>query len=99
MFMNKPKQFDKLYQCTIESSKKIVQKPFDPMSYPYPDPNSPARFQEEVIEFVNIKMPREVYERFNQNWEQYLTLMAVARDNPRINEEYHKLLMMTNLLA
>ena len=98
MEINKPKQFDKLYHCTIESSKKIVQKPIDPMSYPYPDPDSLVQFQEEVIELVHIKMLREEYDRFNQNWEQYLTLMAVARDNPRIKEEYHKLLMMVNLL-
>jgi len=97
MAMYQPKQFNKLYHCTIESSKKIVQKPFNPMTYP--DPDSPVQFQEEVIELVNIKMTREEYDRFNQNWEQYLTLMAVARDNPRIKEEYHKLLMMTNLLA
>ena len=97
MEINKPKQFDKLYHCTIESSKKIVQKPIDPITYP--DPDSPVAFQEEVIELIHIKMLREEYDRFNQNWEQYLTLMAVARDNPRIKEEFHKLLVMVNLLA
>lgn len=97
MTVNKPTQFDKLYQCNIESFKKIVQKPIAPMSFA--DPDSPVQFEDEVIELIHIKMLREEYDRFNQNWEQYLTLMAVARDNPRIKEEYHKLLMMTNLLA
>ena len=95
--VNKPTQFDKLYHCNIESFKKIVQKPIDPMGNA--DPDSPVAFQEEVIELIHIKMLREEYDRFNINWEQYLTLMAVARDNPRIKEEFHKLLVMVNLLA
>jgi hypothetical protein len=95
--VNKPTQFDKLYHCNIESFKKIVQKPIDPMTYP--DPFGTVQFQEEVIELIHIKMLREEYDRFNMNWEQYLTLMAVARDNPRIKEEFHKLLLMVNLLA
>ena len=97
MAINKPKQFDALYQCSIESFKQIMREPvsYDNLS----SPDTIFRTKEIVVEFVNIKMSREEYERFNQNWEQYLTLMIVARDNPRIKEEYHKLLMMTNLLA
>jgi len=95
--INKPNQFDKLYHCNIESLKKLVQKPIDPMRYA--DLDTPVTFDEEVVELVQIKMLREEYDRFNQNWDQYLTLMIVARDNPRIKDEYHKLLMMVNLLA
>jgi hypothetical protein len=95
--INKPNQFDMLYQCNIETFTKLVHKPFDPLSYD--DINYPIQIKEELKQFVNIKMPIEEYDRFNQNWEQYLTLMIVARDNPRIKEEYHKLLIMVNLLA
>lgn len=95
--INKPNQFDMLYRCNIESFKKLVHKPIDPLNY-Y-DMNSPISSHQEVVEFVNIKMTMDEYERFNQNWDQYLTLMIVARDNPRIKQEYHKLLMMVNLLV
>lgn len=94
--MNKIKQFDMLYQCEIETFKKLVHKPINPLTYK--DIIIDNTVRKEVKEFVNIKMPIEEYERFNQNWEQYLTLMIVARDNPRIKDEYHKLLMMVNLL-
>lgn len=96
--MNKPKQFDNLYQCSIESFKQIMREPVrhDDMFSPS---NKIFQTKETVVEFVNIKMTVEEYERFNQNWDQYLTLMIVARDNPGIKDEYHKLLMMTNLLA
>lgn len=95
--MNKPKQFDLLYKCSIESFKQIMREPvsYDNLS----SPDTIFQTKEIAVEFVNIKMSREEYERFNQNWEQYLTLMIVARDNPRIKEDYHKLLMMVNLLA
>ena len=95
--MLKPKQFDMLYQCNIESFKQLVHKPIDPLNYN--DMNSPISSHQEVVEFVNIKMSMDEYERFNCNWGQYLTLMYVAQHNPRIKEEYHKLLMMVNLLA
>lgn len=97
--VNKPKQFDKLYQCSIESFKQIMHKPLDPLRYDDISHNAIYKTQDIIVEFVNIKMTVEEYERFNQNWDQYLTLMAVARDNPRIKEEYHKLLMMVNLLS
>ena len=97
MAINKPTQFDALYKCSIESFKQIMREPVR-----YNDmflPDKIFQTKETVVEFVNIKMTVEEYERFNQNWDQYLTLMAVARDNPGIKNEYHKLLMMTNLLA
>lgn len=94
--MNKPKQFDNLYQCSIESFKQIMR---EPVRHDMFLPDTMFQTKETVVEFVNIKMTVEEYERFNQNWDQYLTLMIVARDNPGIKDEYHKLLMMTNLLA
>ena len=97
MAINKPKQFDALYQCSIESFKQIMREPVRYDMFSLPD--KIFQTKETVVEFVNIKMTVEEYERFNQNWEQYLTLMIVARDNPRIKEDYHKLLMMVNLLA
>ena len=100
--INKPTQFDMLYKCEIEAFKQLVHKPLDPSEYwsNYNDPTSFNRTpNQEVVEFVNIKMSRAEYERFNQNWDQYLTLMYVAKQNSMIYEEYHKLLMLTNLLA
>ena len=97
--MKKPKQFDMLYQCSIDTFKQIIPKPLDPWRYSDLTSTTPVTQEQEVVEFVNIKMTMEEYERFNRNWEQYLTLMHVAHNDPRIKNEYHKLLMMVNLLA
>lgn len=97
--INKPKQFDMLYQCTIDTFKQVVPKPPDAWRYHTFSETTPVTLSNDIVEFVNIKMTTEEYERFNQNWEQYLTLMFVARQNPSIYNEYHKLLMMVNLLA
>jgi len=52
----------------------------------------------DIVDEVSIKMPRDEYERFLQNWNQYLNLLYVAKHNPMINEELHKLLMLASIL-
>ena len=50
------------------------------------------------VDEVAIKMPRDEYERFLQNWSQYLNLMYVSKYNQMINEEMNKIHMLVSLL-
>lgn len=88
------KKFSDLYRSKVEYTGEKLRRleefdlpisPLDKISYT-------------EIDEIAIKMPRDEYERFLQNWNQYIDLMYVAKYNNMVGEEYHKLLMLISLL-
>lgn len=88
------KKFSDLYQGKVEYTGQKINK-LDPFSLPM-NPSHPILYKE--IDEIAIKMPRDEFERFLENWNQYIDLMYVAKYNHMIGEEYHKLLMLVQLL-
>lgn len=95
--LNKPNNFEALYQCRIEATgQKLYRlKPtvFSP-TLPFYEGHKDVAYTEEE---VAIKMPQSEYERFMNNWNQYMRILQTAADNPLIKEQYHQLLMLTEL--
>ena len=88
------KKFSDLYRGKVEYTGDKVRR-INPFALPM-DPSHPIEYTE--IEEVAIKMPKDEFERFLQNWNQYIDLMYVAKYNTMIGEEYHKLQMLIQLL-
>ena len=88
------KKFSDLYRSKVEYTGEKIHK-IDEFDLPI-SPLDKISYTE--IDEVAIKMPKDEYERFLQNWYQYLDLMYVAKYNPMVGEEYHKLLMLISLL-
>lgn len=88
------KKFSDLYRSKVEVSGKKLRK-VKPFALPM-DPSHPIDYTE--MDEIAIKMPRDEYERFLQNWNQYIDLMYVAKYNTMIGEEFHKLQMLVQLL-
>jgi|LakMenEpi03Aug12_release.lakeMendotaPanAssembly.Ray.scaffolds.fasta_scaffold337346_2 hypothetical protein len=88
------KQFKDLYRSKIELTGQKIRQ-IEPFSIPF-KPTESITYKE--MDEVSIKMPYSDYERFMQNWNEYLNLMYVAKYNKMVGEEYHKLLMLISLL-
>jgi hypothetical protein len=88
------KKFSDLYRSKVELTGEKLRR-IESFTLPM-DPSQPITYKE--TEEVCIKMPRDEYERFLLNWHHYLDLMYVSKYNPMIREEFHKLLMLTQLL-
>lgn len=88
------KKFSDIYRSKVEYTGEKLRK-IDPFGLPM-DPSHPITYTE--TKEIAIKMPQDEYERFLQNWGQYIDLMYVAKHNPMIREEFHKFLMLVNLL-
>jgi hypothetical protein len=88
------KKFSDLYRSKVELTGETLRK-LEPFSLPI-DPGQSISYKE--TKEISIKMPIDEYERFLQNWHQYLDLMYVAKYNPMISEEFHKLHMLVQLL-
>lgn len=95
--LNKPNNFEALYQCRIESTgnKLYRLKPFvyNP-TLPFYEGHSDIASSEDEIA---IKMPHSEYQKFMSNWNQYMRVLQTAADNPLIREQYHQLLMLVEL--
>lgn len=88
------KKFSDLYRSKVEYTGEKLRR-LDEFDLPI-SPLDKITYTE--IDEIAIKMPRDEYERFLQNWHQYLDLMYVAKYNQMIGEEYNKLLMLISLL-
>lgn len=88
------KKFSDLYRSKVEYTGEKLRR-LDEFDLPI-NPLDKITYTE--IDEVAIKMPRDEFERFLQNWNQYIDLMYVAKYNHMIGEEYHKLLMLVQLL-
>ena len=88
------KQFKDLYRSKIELTGQKIRQ-IEPFSIPF-EPTENITYKE--MDEVSIKMPYSDYERFMQNWSEYLNLMYVAKYNKMVGEEYNKLLMLISLL-
>jgi hypothetical protein len=88
------KKFSTIYHSKVELTGETVRK-LDPFDLPI-DPNQSITYKE--TQEVCIKMPLDEYERFLLNWGQYIDVMYVAQDNKMIREDFHKLLMLVQLL-
>jgi hypothetical protein len=88
------KQFKDLYRSKVELTGEKLQivNEFDLSARPS------ERISYREIDEVAIKMPRDEYERFLQNWSQYLNIMYVSKYNQMINEEMNKIHMLVQLL-
>ena len=67
----------------------------DEINFPL-DPTKPLTFS--TVNEIAILMPEDELVKFMKNWGDYVDIMYVARENPIIREEYHKLLMLVGLL-
>lgn len=88
------KKFSDLYRGKVEYTGEKIRK-LKPFALPM-DPSHPIDYTE--MDEIAIKMPRDEFERFLQNWSNYIDLMYVAKHNQMIGEEYHKLQMLVQLL-
>ena len=88
------KKFSDLYRSKVEYTGEKLRRleqfdlpinPLDKISYT-------------EIDEIAIKMPKDEYERFLQNWSQYLNLMYVSKYNQMVNEELNKIHMLVQLL-
>jgi hypothetical protein len=88
------KKFSDLYRCKIEltGTKLQLVNEFDLSARP----SETISYRE--VDEVAIKMPKDEYERFLQNWYQYLDLMYVSKYNQMVNEELNKIHMLVQLL-
>jgi hypothetical protein len=88
------KQFSDLYRSKVEFTGEKIRQ-IDPFSLPI-DPSHPIIYT--TTDEIAIKMPRDEYERFIQNWANYIDIMYVAKHNNMIGEEFQKLHMLVQLL-
>jgi len=88
------KQFSDLYRSKVEYTGERLRK-LDPFSLPM-NPSHPIMYTE--VNEIAIKMPEDEYERFLQNWRQYIDLMYVMSYNPLIKDEFEKVLILVNLM-
>ena len=88
------KKFSDLYRSKVEYTGEKLRR-LNEFDLPI-NPLDKITYTE--IDEVAIKMPRDEFERFLQNWNQYIDLMYVAKYNHMIGEEYHKLQMLVQLL-
>ena len=88
------KKFKDLYRSKVELTGEKLQivNEFDLSARPS------ERISYREVDEIAIKMPKDEYERFLQNWNQYIDLMYVAKYNNMVGEEYNKLLMLISLL-
>ena len=88
------KKFSDVYRSKVELSGEKIRM-LEPFALPM-NPGHPISYKE--MDEVVIKMPADEYERFIQNWNNYIDLMYVAKYNPMIREEFQKLHMLVQLL-
>lgn len=88
------KKFSNLYRSKVELTGEKIRI-LDPFTVPI-DPACPIGYTE--TDEVAIKMPREEFERFMQNWAQYIDLMYTSKYNHLIGEEFYKLQMLIQLV-
>lgn len=88
------KKFNDLYRSNVMHTGKKIRS-LDPYKLPM-NPSHPTQYVESNE--ISITMSEDEYVRFMHNWSQYIDLMYVAKYNHMIGEEYHKLLMLVQLL-
>lgn len=88
------KKFSELYRSKVEISGEKIRR-LEPFALPM-DPSHPITYKE--MDEIVIKMPEDEYNKFMQNWSNYIDLMHVSNHNPMIREEFHKLHMLVQLL-
>jgi hypothetical protein len=88
------KKFSNLYKCEIEVTDVKIRQ-LHPFKLPM-NPGHPIEYVE--TDQIAIKMPRDEFERFMQNWQQYIDLMYTSKYNELIGEQFHKLQMLIQLV-
>ena len=87
------KKFSYIYRSKVELTGETLRK-VEPFNLPI-DPSQPITYKE--TQEICIKMPQDEFERFMLNWQYYIDVMHAAQDNPVIEKELHKLLMLSQL--
>jgi hypothetical protein len=88
------KKFSNLYKCEVEVTDVKIRQ-----LHPFKLPMDPSDSLEYVdVDQIAIKMPRDEFERFMQNWAHYIDMMYVSKYNHMVGEEFHKLQMLVQLL-
>jgi hypothetical protein len=87
------KKFSDIYRSKVELTGETIRK-IDPFSLPM-DPSQSIKYKE--TQEISIKMPQDEFERFMLNWQYYIDVMYACQDNPVIQKEFHKVLMMSQL--
>lgn len=88
------KKFSDLYRCEVEVTGVKIRS-LDLFKLPM-NPGHPIQYNE--TDQIAIKMPRDEFERFMQNWAQYIDLMYTSKYNHLIGEEFQKLQMLIQLV-
>ena len=87
------KKFSDIYRSKVELTGETLRK-IEPFSLPL-DPNQSIKYKE--TKEISIKMPQDEFERFMLNWQYYIDLMYACQDNPIVQQEFHKVLMLAQL--
>ena len=87
------KKFSTLYRSKVEltGNKLKIINVFDLTA----NPLEPITYKE--VDEIAIKMPLDEYEKFMNSWRHYIDLLYTAKNNPIIEKEFHKLLMLSQL--
>lgn len=90
--MNGPHTLHEIYNCkVIDTGERLVHN----ASLMY----GQSHLEEaEVQKVIAIKFPEPEFNRFCQNWEEYMTIMTAIKNNPIAREQYYKLLTYSNLV-
>lgn len=95
--MHTPNNFEALYQCRIEPTGEIIYKAPDVRV-----PHTPLTLMEKILmekeREIAIRMPESEYNKFLQNWNQYMDIMLTINKHPHLRDEYHRLLVVINMM-
>lgn len=86
---------DKMYRCKIEPTGEILQRIVEfklPM-----DPYEKIKYSRERE--MCIKFPESDLLQFLNDFEDWATVLQAVRENPHLESEYQKLMIMVKLLT
>lgn len=86
-------QFSNLYRNKVEFSGEKIRR-IDNFRIPI-DPADELTYTEENE--ISIKMPQSDFERFMKDFNNSLDMYVLARNNPMIQQELHRLNMLVEL--
>lgn len=86
-------EFSNLYRSKIQFTGEKIRK-IDSFTVPI-NPFDELKYTEQNE--ISIKMPQDDFERFMRDFNQSLSMHRLARENPMIQQELHRLNMLVEL--
>lgn len=94
MHLNKTiNQFYHLYDCKIKTiGRQVINK----ASLLY---GSPEISDSEFQNVISIEMPEQEFQKFCNNWDQYMIILQASKNNPIVKAELEKLVTYSKLTS